>query len=56
MKWRITKHGTMYSSGQELDFELFGHSDRMLFRSDIFFILIITWKEMKNLQFASRKA
>jgi hypothetical protein len=55
IKWRVTKHGTVYSSGQELGFGLFGHSDRMLFRSDVFFILIVTWKEMKNLQFASRR-
>jgi hypothetical protein len=56
IKRRVTKHGTVYSSGQELGFRLFGHSDGMLFRSDIFFILIITCKEMKNLQFASRRA
>jgi hypothetical protein len=37
IKWRTTKRGTAYSSGQELGFELFGHSDQIPYRSDVFF-------------------
>jgi hypothetical protein len=32
-----TKRGAVYSSGQELGFVSFGHSDQVPFRSDVFF-------------------